>query len=81
MFFLFMLLVLSTLVFFLVCHGQFGPQTLARAARRRAKPRRSWPAFHRGDISSEEFMDGPACSTRPREVTPGRSGRERRRGS
>ena len=58
MFFLFMLLVLGTLVFFLVRHGQFGPQTLASSRSPESEAKKILAErFARGDISSEEFME------------------------
>jgi putative membrane protein len=58
MFFLLMLLVLGTLVFFLVRHGQFGPQSLAgnRSPESEAKKILA-ERFARGDITSDEFME------------------------
>ena len=58
MFFLFMLLVLGTLVFFLVRHGQFGAQSWAvnRSPEGEAKKILA-ERFARGDITSEEFME------------------------
>jgi putative membrane protein len=58
MFFLFMLLVLGTLVFFLVRHGQFGPQTLASSRSPESEAKKILAErFARGDISSEDFME------------------------
>jgi putative membrane protein len=58
MFFLLMLLVLGTLVFFLVRHGQFGPQSLpgSRSPESEAKKILA-ERFARGDITSDEFME------------------------
>ena len=58
MFFLFMLLVLGTLLFFLVRHGQFGPTSVAsnRSPESEAKKILA-ERFARGDISSDEFME------------------------
>jgi uncharacterized membrane protein len=58
MFFLFMLLVLGTLVFFLVRHGQFGAQSWAgnRSPEGEAKKILA-ERFARGDITSDEFME------------------------
>jgi len=58
MFFLFSLLVLGTLLFFLVRHGQFGPTSLPsnRSPESEAKKILA-ERFARGDISSDEFME------------------------
>ena len=58
MFFLFMLLVVGTVVFFLVRHGQFGAQSWAvnRSPEGEAKKILA-ERFARGDISSEDFME------------------------
>jgi putative membrane protein len=58
MFFLLMLLVLGTLVFFLVRHGQFGAQSLpgSRSPESEAKKILA-ERFARGDITSDEFME------------------------
>jgi putative membrane protein len=58
MFFLFMLLVLGTLVFFLVRHGQFGPQSLASSRSPESEARKILAErFARGDITTDEFME------------------------
>jgi uncharacterized membrane protein len=58
MFFLFMLLVLGTLVFFLVRHGQFSPQSLAASRSPESDAKKILAErFARGDISSDEFME------------------------
>jgi putative membrane protein len=58
MFFLFMLLVLGTLVFFLVRHGQFGPQSLAGSRSPESEAKKILAErFARGDITSDEFME------------------------
>jgi putative membrane protein len=58
MFFLFMLLVLGTLVFFLVRHGQLGPQTLASSRSPESEAKKILAErFARGDITSDEFME------------------------
>ena len=58
MFFLFMLLVLGTLLFFLVRDGQFGPTSVAsnRSPESEAKKILA-ERFARGDISSDDFME------------------------
>ncbi|HEY6683363.1 MAG TPA: hypothetical protein VI030_10335 [Propionibacteriaceae bacterium] len=58
MFFLFMLLVLGTLVFFLVRHGQFAPQSLAGSRSPESEAKKILAErFARGDITSDEFME------------------------
>lgn len=58
MFFLFMLLVLGTVVFFLVRHGQFAPQSLAASRSPESEAKKILAErFARGDISSDEFME------------------------
>ena len=58
MFFLLMLLVLGTLVFFLVRHGQFGPQSLADSRSPESEAKKILAErFARGDITSAEFME------------------------
>jgi putative membrane protein len=58
MFFLFMLLVLGTLVFFLVRNGQLGPQSLAGSRSPESEAKKILAErFARGDITSDEFME------------------------
>jgi putative membrane protein len=58
MFFLLMLLVLGTLVFFLVRHGQFSPQSLAASRSPESEAKKILAErFARGDITSDEFME------------------------
>ena len=58
MFFLFMLLVLGTLVFFLVRHGQFGSQSLAGSRSPEGEAKKILAErFARGDITTDEFME------------------------
>jgi uncharacterized membrane protein len=58
MFFLFMLLVLGTLVFFLVRHGQLSPQSLAGSRSPESEAKKILAErFARGDITSDEFME------------------------
>ena len=62
MFFLFMLLVLGTLVFFLVRHGQFGPQTLASSRSPESEAKKSWPSVSPVATSAaRSSWSGPAC--------------------
>ena len=58
MFFLLMLLVLGTLLFFLIRNGQFGPPswTSTRSPESEAKKILA-ERFARGDITSDEFME------------------------
>ena len=58
MFFLFMLLVLGTIVFFLVRHGQFVPQSLASSRSPESEAKKILAErFARGDITTDEFME------------------------
>jgi uncharacterized membrane protein len=58
MFFLFMLLVLGTVVFFLVRHGQFAPQSLAGSRSPESEAKKILAErFARGDITTDEFME------------------------
>jgi putative membrane protein len=58
MFFLFMLLVLGTIVFFLVRHGQFAPQSLAGSRSPESEAKKILAErFARGDITTDEFME------------------------
>jgi putative membrane protein len=58
MFFLFMLLVLGTIVFFLVRHGQFAPQSLASSRSPESEAKKILAErFARGDITTDEFME------------------------
>ena len=58
MFFLLMLLVLGTLVFFLVRQGQFGPQSLAGSRSPESDAKKILAErVARGDITSDEFME------------------------
>jgi putative membrane protein len=58
MFFLFMLLVLGTLLFLLVRHGQFGPTSLASNPSPESEAKKILAErFARGDITSDEFME------------------------
>ncbi|HEY9470262.1 MAG TPA: hypothetical protein VIQ76_11690 [Propionibacteriaceae bacterium] len=58
MFFLLMLLVLGTLVFFLVRQGQFGPQSLTGSRSPESEAKKILAErFARGDITSDEFME------------------------
>jgi putative membrane protein len=58
MFFLFMLLVLGTLLFLLVRHGQFGPSSWAGTRSPEGEAKKILAErFARGDITSDEFME------------------------
>jgi putative membrane protein len=58
MFFLFMLLVLGTLLFLLVRHGQFGPSSWAGTRSPEGEAKKILAKrFARGDITSDEFME------------------------
>jgi putative membrane protein len=57
MFFLFMLLVLGTLVYFLVRHGQFGAHSWAGRSPEGEAKKILAERFARGDITSDEFME------------------------
>jgi putative membrane protein len=58
MFFLFMLLVLGTLLFLLLKHGQLGSATLASNRSPEAEAKKILAErFARGDITSDEFME------------------------
>jgi uncharacterized membrane protein len=58
MFFLFMLLVLGTIVFFLVRHGQFAPQSLTGSRSPESEAKKILAErFARGDITTDEFME------------------------
>jgi putative membrane protein len=58
MFFLFMLLVLGAVVFFLVRHGQFAPQSLAGSRSPESEAKKILAErFARGDITTDEFME------------------------
>ncbi|HEX7209558.1 MAG TPA: hypothetical protein VF241_01435 [Propionibacteriaceae bacterium] len=58
MFFLFMLLVLGTVLFFLVRHGQFAPQSLAGSRSPESEAKKILAErFARGDITTDEFME------------------------
>jgi putative membrane protein len=58
MFFLLMLLVLGTLVFFLVRQGQFGSQSLTGSRSPESEAKKILAErFARGDITSDEFME------------------------
>ena len=58
MFLLFMLLVLGTVVFFLVRHGQFAPQSLAGSRSPESEAKKILAErFARGDITTDEFME------------------------
>jgi putative membrane protein len=77
MFFLFMLLVVGTVVFFLVRHGQFGAQSWAvnRSPEGEAKKILA-ERFARGDITSDEFMERASVLN----WTPGSDSWETRKG-
>jgi len=59
MFFLFMLLVLGTLLFFLVRHGHLGSPSLAASNRSPEAEAKKILAerFARGEINSDDFME------------------------
>ena len=58
MFFLFLLLVLGTLLFFLVRNGHLGSSALATTPSPEAEAKRILAErFARGDITSDEFME------------------------
>ena len=57
MFFLLMLLVLGTLLFFLVRNGQLGSQLTANPSPEAEAKRILAERFARGDITSDEFME------------------------
>jgi putative membrane protein len=57
MFFLFMLLVLGTLIFFLVRNGQLGSQSLVSRSPESEAKKILAERFARGDITSDEFME------------------------
>jgi putative membrane protein len=81
MFFLFLLLVLGTLLFFLVRNGQLGSSASATSRSPEAEAKRILAErFARGDITSDEFMERASVLN----WTPGseswdlRKGRKRR---
>jgi putative membrane protein len=58
MFFLLMLLVLGTLLFFLIRNGQFGPTSWASTRSPEGEAKKILAErFARGDITTDEFME------------------------
>jgi putative membrane protein len=77
MFFLLMLLVLGTLLFFLVRNGQFGAQSLAGSRSPETEAKKILAErFARGDITSDEFMERASVLN----WTPGSDSWELRKG-
>jgi putative membrane protein len=77
MFFLFLLLVLGTLLFFLVRNGHLGSSALATRTSPEAEAKRILAErFARGDITSDEFMERASILN----WTPGSDSWEDRKG-
>ena len=77
MFFLFLLLVLGTLLFFLVRNGYLGSSALATKTSPEAEAKRILAErFARGDIASDEFMERASILN----WTPGSDSWEDRKG-